>query len=78
MTDAPRLQVACACGWRTIGTEPEVVAATQAHGVQLHNMEVTRDQVLAMSAPFEDTQDTQDTEDTEDTEGGTAGPTRPG
>lgn len=45
-----RLQVVCACGWRTVGTEDEVVEATSRHGVELHNMSVTREQVLAMSS----------------------------
>jgi predicted small metal-binding protein len=47
MTDA-ELQVRCACGWETSGTEDEVVAATREHGRRLHNMEPTRDEVLAM------------------------------
>jgi len=57
MTDDQRLQVTCACGWQTVGSEAEVVAATRAHGVDLHNMDVTRDQVLAMSAPAQDGDD---------------------
>lgn len=55
MSNAQRLQVTCACGWQTVGSEAEVVEATKAHGVELHNMDVTREQVLAMSAPFDDT-----------------------
>jgi hypothetical protein len=50
MTDH-QLEVVCACGWRTVGTEDEVVEATTQHGVALHNMSVTREQVLAMSGP---------------------------
>jgi hypothetical protein len=45
------LRVRCICGWEVVGTEDEVVPATQAHGRRLHNMEATRDQVLAMATP---------------------------
>jgi predicted small metal-binding protein len=41
--------VRCACGWETMGTEDEVVAATTDHGLRLHNMTPTREQVLAMA-----------------------------
>jgi predicted small metal-binding protein len=37
----------CACGWEVIGTEDEVVDATIDHGRRIHNMEATRDQVMA-------------------------------
>ena len=43
------MKVACACGWETIGEEDDVVAETKQHGVDIHNMEVTREQVLAMA-----------------------------
>jgi predicted small metal-binding protein len=42
------LLLRCACGWETRGTVDELVAATREHGRRLHNMEPTRDQVLAM------------------------------
>ena len=45
------LTVRCACGWETSGQPDEVVAATQSHGEQLHNMRATREQVLAMATP---------------------------
>jgi predicted small metal-binding protein len=51
MTD--KLKVSCACGWEVSGTEHEVVAATQQHGREVHNMETTREQVLEMAAPAE-------------------------
>ena len=41
----------CSCGWEVRGTEDEVVAAAEEHGRDLHNMSVTREQVLAMSEP---------------------------
>ncbi len=43
------LTVRCACGWVTIGTEADVVLATIEHGRRSHNMEATREQVLAMA-----------------------------
>ena len=38
----------CACGWEISGSEDLVVDATIDHGRRLHNMEATRDQVLAV------------------------------
>lgn len=49
MTD--KLKVSCACGWEVSGTEQEVVAATQVHGREVHNMETSREQVLVMAQP---------------------------
>jgi predicted small metal-binding protein len=43
------LRIRCACGWEVRGTEDEVVPATQEHGLRLHNMAATRDEVLAMA-----------------------------
>lgn len=43
--------VTCDCGFSTRGAEDDVVAATQQHGRDVHNMDVTRDQVLAMAKP---------------------------
>jgi predicted small metal-binding protein len=37
----------CACGWEVSGSEDEVVDATIDHGRRIHNMEATRDQVVA-------------------------------
>jgi uncharacterized protein DUF1059 len=47
----PRLRVRCACGWEVVGSEDEVVPATQEHGRRTHNMQATRDDVLAMAIP---------------------------
>jgi len=44
------LRVRCVCGWEVVGTEEEVVAATQEHGRRVHNMAATREQVLDMAA----------------------------
>lgn len=43
------MTVRCACGWETTGTEDDVIVATREHGRRLHNMEPTRDEVLAMA-----------------------------
>ncbi len=48
------MHVKCACGWELEGSEDEVVAATQEHGRRMHNMEATREQVLAMALPGPD------------------------
>jgi predicted small metal-binding protein len=38
----------CACGWEISGSEAEVVDATIDHGRRIHNMEATREEVLAV------------------------------
>jgi len=38
----------CACGWEITGSEDIVVDATIDHGKRIHNMEATREQVLAV------------------------------
>jgi predicted small metal-binding protein len=45
------ITVRCACGWEASGPEDVVVAATVEHGRRVHNMDATRDQVLAMAIP---------------------------
>jgi predicted small metal-binding protein len=42
------MQVRCACGWETTGSEAQVIEATIEHGRRLHNMVPTREEVLAM------------------------------
>ena len=37
----------CACGWEVTGSLDDVVDATIDHGRRIHNMEATRDQVVA-------------------------------
>ncbi len=46
-------KLTCACGWETCGTEDEIVAASREHGKTLHNMDVTREQAMAMASPIE-------------------------
>ena len=40
------LRTRCVCGWETTGTEDEVVEATLDHGLRVHNMAGTREEVL--------------------------------
>ncbi len=40
----------CACGWEVTGPLEAVVDATIDHGQRIHNMEATRDQVVAAVA----------------------------
>jgi predicted small metal-binding protein len=47
------LVVKCDCGFEVRGEEEELVPKVQQHGREVHNMEVTRDQVLAMAQPAE-------------------------
>ena len=48
---AIELVVRCDCGFEVRGTEAKVVPAVQRHGREAHNMEVTREQALAMARP---------------------------
>ena len=45
------LVVRCECGFEVRGTEDELVPVVQQHGRDAHNMQVTREQVLAMAQP---------------------------
>jgi len=45
------LIVTCECGFEIRGDEDVVVVATKQHGRDVHNMDVTREQVLAMAKP---------------------------
>jgi hypothetical protein len=48
MTD-DQLTIRCVCGREITGAEDEVVSATGDHGRRLHNMDATRDEILAMA-----------------------------
>ena len=48
MTDTGEYTNRCECGWEVTGPLDEVVDATIEHGRQIHNMEASRDQVLAV------------------------------
>ena len=45
------LVVRCDCGFEAHGTEDQLIPMVQKHGRDAHNMEVSRDQVLAMARP---------------------------
>jgi predicted small metal-binding protein len=42
-------EVTCMCGRQCRGTEDEVVAQVQAHGREVHDVESTREEVLALA-----------------------------
>ena len=44
----------CDCGWSCRGSEEEVVAACTEHGREVHNLELSREQVLAVAQPVAD------------------------
>lgn len=43
----PQARLRCACGWEVTGTRDDVLVAARDHGLRLHNMEATREQLLA-------------------------------
>jgi hypothetical protein len=45
------LRLRCACGWETTGAEDMLVAEAIDHGIRIHNMRPTREEVLAMVIP---------------------------
>jgi predicted small metal-binding protein len=45
------LIVRCECGFEARGTETQLVPVVQKHGREVHNMEATPEQVLAMARP---------------------------
>lgn len=45
------IEVVCECGFTSQGQPDDVVKETQKHGQEVHNMDVSRDQVMAMSRP---------------------------
>ena len=46
--DNEQVHLRCACGWEASGTEDEVVEAATEHGVTVHNMPPTREEIMAM------------------------------
>jgi len=48
MTETGEYTNRCECGWEVSGPVDEVVDATIEHGRRIHNMEASRDQVLAV------------------------------
>ena len=47
MTDTSDYTNRCECGWEVTGPLDEVVDATIEHGRRIHNMEASRQQVVA-------------------------------
>lgn len=43
--------VTCECGWRAQDTEPELVAAVQAHGESTHGILLSRGEILVIARP---------------------------
>jgi predicted small metal-binding protein len=46
-----QLVVRCECGFEARGTESELIPVVQKHGHEVHNMDTTPDEVLAMAQP---------------------------
>jgi hypothetical protein len=44
-----QLTVRCVCGWETTGPEADVIEATTDHGIRVHNMRATTEEILAMA-----------------------------
>ena len=42
-------EVTCLCGWQCRGTDDEVVAQVIEHGREVHGIESTREEVLALA-----------------------------
>ena len=42
-------EVTCLCGWQCRGTEDEVVEQVIAHGRDVHGVESSRDEILAIA-----------------------------
>ena len=51
MRQEKELVVRCECGFETRGTAEQIVPALQQHAGESHNMNVTREQVLARAEP---------------------------
>jgi uncharacterized protein YndB with AHSA1/START domain len=45
--------VTCACGQQFRGTDSELIAPVQQHGLDVHNMAATPEQVIAMAVPVD-------------------------
>ncbi|OGO55501.1 MAG: hypothetical protein A2V84_03285 [Chloroflexi bacterium RBG_16_70_13] len=42
-------EVTCLCGWQCRGTEDEVVEQVQAHGREVHGIESSREEIVAIA-----------------------------
>lgn len=41
----------CECGFETRGSDDEIVEAADRHGREVHGVELSREQILAMARP---------------------------
>jgi predicted small metal-binding protein len=48
---AKQWQVTCVCGWRTLGTREDVVAAVIDHGRDTHSQDVTEEEAASQLVP---------------------------
>jgi predicted small metal-binding protein len=48
------LQIECDCGWTCRGTEDELLIECAEHGREVHGMQLTREQILAVARPVDD------------------------
>ncbi len=51
LADTSELLVHCDCGFEARGPEEKLIPAVQQHGLDAHNMKVSKEQVLAMARP---------------------------
>jgi predicted small metal-binding protein len=42
-------EVTCDCGWRCQGSDDEIIAQVQRHGLEAHGVETTPEQVMAIA-----------------------------
>ena len=45
--------IECECGWSFRGSEEELLEAARAHGREVHDMELSSDQILAIARPVD-------------------------
>ncbi|MGZ4306940.1 MAG: DUF1059 domain-containing protein [Solirubrobacteraceae bacterium] len=45
--------IECDCGWRFQGSEEELIEACTAHGRDVHGMDLSHDQILAVARPVD-------------------------
>jgi hypothetical protein len=48
------LYVSCDCGWSTVGVGDALIGSVREHGVSVHGVELSDEQILAAARPFGD------------------------
>ena len=43
--------IECDCGWRFQGSDEDLIEACRAHGRDVHDMDLTDEQILAVARP---------------------------